>query len=95
MTTYVQVMCINKSDRYNPHERILNIGGVNPDRTRWKMSQERAIQSIENGVYAFFVLVNGRSVNVVVAKSASGHKYLRTEADNEQNNNLLNLPECP
>jgi hypothetical protein len=95
MAIPVQVMCINKSDRYNPHERILNIGGVNPDRTRWKMSQERAIESIEKGTYTFFVLVKGGRVNVVVAKSASGHKYLRTEADNEQSNNLLNLPECP
>jgi hypothetical protein len=31
----------------------------------------------------------------VVARAASGHKYLKTESDGEQPNNLLSLPECP
>ena len=95
MASFVQVMCINKRDRFNPHERILNIGGMNPDGTRWKMSQERAIEAIENGVYSFYVLANGKRVNVIVAKSQYGHKYLKTEADGDQPNNLLSLPECP
>lgn len=95
MTMHVQVRCINKSDRYNPYERILSIGGVNPDGSRWKLSQEQAIDYIEKGQYAFFVLVNSSHVNVIVARSAHGNKYLKTESDGEQPNNLLSLPECP
>lgn len=95
MTMQVRIQCINKSDRYNPHERIINVGGINSDNTRWKLSQPKAIEGIENGTYSFYVLQNGNRVNVIVAKSAYGHKYLKTVADGEHPNNLLSLPECP
>ena len=88
-------MCINKSDRFNPHERILNIGGVNADNTRWKLSQQEAIAYIKQDKFAFYVMVNNARVNVIVAKSQYGNEYLKTESDGEQPNNLLSLPKCP
>jgi uncharacterized protein DUF3892 len=90
-----EVTCINKSDRYNPHERILRIGGTNFDRSRWYATQQQAIAWIENRQFELFVRVGGREVNVVVAISRFGHKYIKTEADGEQPDNLLSLPECP
>lgn len=90
-----QVMCINKSDRYNAHERILNIGGVDGDGKRWKITQARAIELIESGEFSFYVNQDGRVVDVIVAVSQYGHKYIKTTADGEQPNNLLSLPECP
>jgi len=90
-----QVQCINKSDRNNAHEKIKNIGGTNPDGGRWKLTQETAIQGIETGKYSFYVSVQGKAVNVIVATSRYGNKYIKTEADGEQPNNLLSLPECP
>ena len=95
MATRHQISCINKSDRYNPHERILHIGGLNSDSTRWKMSQPDAVKAITNGTYEFYVFVGGYDVNVIVARSAQGNLYIKTEADGEQPNNLLSLPECP
>jgi hypothetical protein len=35
----IEIKCINKSDRYDPHERILRVGGINPDGARWSLSQ--------------------------------------------------------
>jgi hypothetical protein len=96
MATPVRVSCINKSDRYNPWERIINIGGQNADGTRWKMTQTQAIADIEAGKWAFYVeRPAGDVVQVVVAVSAYGNKYLKTAADGDQPNNLLALPECP
>lgn len=90
-----EVRCVNKSDRYNPHERILFIGGINPNGTRWKLSQEEAINGIESGKWSFYVSRGGYTVDVIVAVSRYGNKYLKTEADGESPDNLLSLPECP
>jgi len=37
----------------------------------------------------------GRRATIIVAVSRFGNKYLKTEADGEQPDNLLSLPECP
>ena len=95
MATRHEVKCINKSDRDNPYERILYIGGVNSDGSRWKLAQKQAIQDIEDGKFSFYVQKGGNEVDVIVAVSSYGNKYLKTEADGEDPNNLLSLPECP
>lgn len=95
MAQSVQIKCINKSDRYNPHERITHVGGTNSDGTRWKLTQQAAIEGIENGKWRFYVSVGGQSVWVIVAVSQYGNKYLKTENDGAQPDNLLSLPECP
>ena len=89
-----EVLCINKSDRMNPHERITHIGGRNSDGAAWKITQETAITEIEAGKWSFFVSRGGRTANVIVSVSKLGHKYLKTENDGEQPDNLLSLPEC-
>lgn len=86
-----QVTCINKrGGHYNPHERIQYIGN---QQGSWRVSEDAAIQRIENGQDSFYVTSGGRSVDVVVA-THEGRKYLKTEADDYAPNNLLALPEC-
>ena len=93
MAIRVQVRCIVKRQHQNPHERIQSIGGINSDGTRWTLTETEAILGIDTGKYDFFVTVNYREVNVIVA-SHLGRKYLKTTADGYEPNNLLSLPEC-
>jgi hypothetical protein len=92
-----EISCINKSDRQNPHERITHVGGRSGGEGvggAWRITQEEAIQGIQSGKWSFYVVKGGSQVNVVVAVSRFGNKYLKTEADGENPNNLLSLPEC-
>ncbi|WP_298670463.1 DUF3892 domain-containing protein [uncultured Sphingomonas sp.] len=93
MSQVLQIQCINKTSRFSAHERISHVGGARPE--RWKLTQPQAIQAIESGAAQFFVSVGGWSVWVIVSVSASGNKYLKTQNDGDQPNNLLSLPECP
>lgn len=95
MAELLEITCINKSDRDNPYERITHIGGGETILTSWRKTQEEAIAEIETGKSQFFVNRDSEKVWVIVAVSRFGNKYLKTEADGEDPNNLLNLPECP
>jgi hypothetical protein len=76
----------------SPHERITHVGGYVS--SQWKITLNDAIGKIESGE-TFFVQAHRRTVGVIVALSPSGKKYLKTEADGDQPDTLLRLPECP
>ena len=85
------VTFVQKAYSYDPHERIDSIGGVNSDKSRWKLSQEGAIAAIESGRTEFYVAAADRNLKVVVVKFA-GQKYLKTEHDEKSPDSLLALP---
>jgi hypothetical protein len=93
MAQPVEISCVNKRPRNDPHERISYLGGINPDGTRWKTTLDRAIQGIEGGEWSFWTMGGGKRANVILALH-NGHKYLKTVPDGVQPDNLLALPEC-
>lgn len=96
MAKELRISCVNRTDRQGAHERIQSLGGVNADGTRWKLSQAQAIAEIKAFRLSLYVdRPPGHRARVIVARSAAGHEYLKTEADGELPNNLLSLPECP
>lgn len=87
--------CVARSDRFNHHQRLRRVGGVNPDGARWTISEAEAIAAIEAGRWIFCLDYRGRRWDVVVTVSKYGGKYLRTAADGLHPESLLSLPECP
>lgn len=73
---------------------MASIAGRNGDGCAWKLTQQAAIAGVERGQLEFFVSRGGRTANVIVSVSKLGNKYLKTENDGEQPDNLLSLPEC-
>ena len=94
MAFSVQIQCVNKQPRLDPHERISYVGGVNDDGTRWKLSLDDAIAGIEADKWTFWTRGGGQRAEVIIA-THNGHKYLKTVADRVHPDNLLALPECP
>lgn len=89
----LQISCINKTDRYSQHERVSYAGGLSPNGTRWRYSQQQIVAFIDSKMHSFYTMVNGRRANVITA-THNGNKYIKTENDGDQPNNLLSLSEC-
>jgi hypothetical protein len=84
----VQVTCINKQPRDNPHEGITHLGGAT-----WKWTRQQVINSIKTKSDTFFTFVGGKRGDIGIVNGPNG-EYLRTRADGYWNDNLLALPEC-
>ncbi|MBV9862919.1 MAG: DUF3892 domain-containing protein [Alphaproteobacteria bacterium] len=95
MASRHQVHCVSKTDRMNHHERIRSIGGVNADGSRWKIAQHEAIEGIETGQWSFFITRAGRDIDIVIAVSKYGSKYIKAAGDGLHPDTLLTLPDCP
>lgn len=90
-----RVQCVDGADQPRPEERIVRIGGTNTVGVNWRLSQAEAIDGIEGGRWAFYVLSRtGRALDVIVVTSPSGAKYLSTSADDDQADPLLALKAC-
>ncbi len=89
-----QIDCIVKADRYNPFEAIQTVGGPNPGGRRWQLSQQEVIHWIDDLGKSFHVESRHGRVRVVTATSPHGNRYIKTEADGKEPNNLLELTSC-
>ena len=57
-------------------------------------SKADVINDIESKLHRYFVNEAGHESDIRVATTASGTKFLRTDADATSKNNLANLPDC-
>jgi hypothetical protein len=88
-----QITCIVKPSPQSQHEHITHVGNAG----RWMWTREQVIESIDAKTNTFYVLdpANGRRADVGVVREAGKQPYLRTYADQQWNNNLLSLNQCP
>jgi hypothetical protein len=93
MTDSFQVTC-HRPDGADADQRIDGLGG--PSGGGWYRDIDLLIRGIEAGTFKLWTTTpQGQSVWVVVAQRPNGRKYLKTEADGVEPNNLLALPRCP
>ena len=81
-----------KGPNYDPYERITHLGGYS-SKGNFVIPSEEMIRKIESGKYSYSVDKDGKKVQIVVA-TRNGRKYLKTEADGFEPNNLLALGDC-
>jgi len=91
-----RITFVHKDSRFNPYEQITHLGGTSggPESRPWKISQQAAIRGIETGQWSFYINSGNRQINVVVGINRFGKKYLKTQADANEPDRLLSLPDC-
>jgi hypothetical protein len=94
MAILLKVKWVDKSEQPDPYQRIRGIGG-DSRKLQWKHTRAQAIQSIEHGLFAYYVEKGARALKLEVGLAPNGCKYLKTQADGSQLEFLLNLPQCP
>ena len=89
MTTEFEITCII-SDNNDEDRRIQKIGG-----TGWIQSLDSAIESIEDETFSYYVMDKDteKRLEIIIAER-NNRKYLKTETDGVEPNNLLELDVC-
>lgn len=88
-----QVTC-HTPDNADKDRRMQGVGG--PSGGGWYRGIDQIIHNIENEGEKFWAVApTGKSVWVLVRQRPNGRKYITTEADGVEPNNLLALPRCP
>ena len=90
----LKVQWVDKANAAEPHLRIRVIGGVSGE-LPWKHTQAQAIESIERGLFAYYVEKDAHATRLDVGRTASGEKFLTTRANGGISQTLLDLPAFP
>ncbi len=90
----IEIKCINKQPRDNAWERITHIGLATPFKGRLRITQQEAVDLIDSEEEEFYVNIEWDRVKVITASSRFNNRYIKTESDGDEPNNLLSLPEC-
>ncbi len=88
MAAVLQICWIARSDE----KQIVFLGGEIPGLGQWKLTQQQAIDGMEDEKWKFFVQLERRCVWIVVARSHDNQKYIKAIDDAE---NLMLLPQSP
>ena len=93
MSLKIAIESVLKHREPVPFSHVRAVGGSTVGGGRWLLLEDQAIAAIERQRSEFFVRKDGRDVEVVVATSPTGVKYLKTAADGEIPDTLLGLPD--
>jgi hypothetical protein len=94
MAIVLKVKWVDKSNQPAPSQRIRQIGG-DSRQMRWQHTQEQAIESIERGLFTYYVEKDARILKLDVGLTADGKKYLTVPKAGGDPQLLLDLPGLP
>ena len=93
----IRITCINKDGGYheNPYVAISHLGWTEDGTGKTGRSTRLEMYDWikDKGGYAY-VQAGTAKAKVITAVTARGTKYVKTEADSTERDNLLKLPEC-
>jgi Protein of unknown function (DUF3892) len=90
MADTFQVTC-HKPDNADRDRRIQGLGGP----SGWYRDIDTLIDGIESGSYRLWAVDTNRNSVWVIVAERNWRKYLKTESDGIEPNNLLALRACP
>jgi len=93
----IRITCINKDNgrHENPYVAIADLGWVADGTGKsGRVGRERLHDWIRSEGGVAYVQVGVARAAVIPAVSPRGTKYVKTEADSTDRDNLLKLPEC-
>jgi hypothetical protein len=92
----IRITCIRKDsgNHENPYVAISSLGWVEETTGEQKSSTRQQMYDwVATGGYAYVQAGNAKA-KLIGAVSPRGNKYVKTEADSTQSDNLLKLSEC-
>lgn len=93
----IRITCIRKSGGYheNPYVAISHLAWTEDGTgSRGEWTRERMYDWVERERGEAYVQSGSSRTRVFGAVSASGTRYVKTEPNNTERDNLLKLPEC-
>jgi len=94
MAILLQVKWVDRAEEGEPHQRIRLIGG-DSRRLQWQHTQEQAIESIEQGLFAYYVEKDAHPMKLDIGLTADGKKYLIIQVGDGRSQLPLDLPPGP
>ena len=92
----VRITCINKDGGYheNPYVAISHLNWVNESGKVGRSTREAMYVFVEEQGGHAYVQSGGSRARLAGAVSPRGTRYVKTEANSVEHDNLLKLPEC-
>ena len=92
--TTLQISCVHQRQHQDPHQRVVAVGGVKPDGSRWRLTELQAVSAIKSGTTHFFITGGGRTSRVVIDHH-NAREFLKSQDDGDVPESLLGLPDFP
>ncbi len=84
----LRVTCVSRGGGIKRHDAITHLGGPG-----WRWTQEQVMWAIKTKEHTFHTFEGNKRAEVAVVVVPGG-EYLRTHADGEWRDDLLELPDC-